>query len=264
MSKHKQDGLGIVLISLMIIVLAVIAFAAYTVVGKKSDTAQTSDRSATEQQIDNKKSNQQISDELLLQNIGLDTFDNILYDKYALSAYKTDGLKGFYFFGDTLPGARKNPNFEFSSLKEGTKIIAAVDGTITFINEQPDSADKEVFLQTSENSQWIIGYDHLINVTVKKGDKVKAGDVMGEPGVQNNGLRRFEFQVNKKQAGQDDMHMCPSTLLAPSVKDTLLQSLSTMMQQWNATAGESLYDLTIQTPIGCLVESLTPQQAQGI
>lgn len=251
-----------VLVAVGIALLGVIAFSAVTILNKKDDTKTKENTQAATNAAES--TNKKQSDDLVLQNVGLDTFDNILYDKHALSAYKTDGLKGFYFFGDTLPGARKNPNFEFSSLKEGTKIIAAIDGTITFIKEQSESSDKEVFLQTSENSQWIIGYDHLVNVTVKKGDKVKVGDVLGEPGVQNNGLRRFEFQVNKKQSGQDDIHVCPSTLVAPAAKDVLLQSLSTMMQKWNTTAGESIYDLTIQTPIGCLVDTLTPQQAQGI
>jgi hypothetical protein len=245
-----------------IALLGVIAFAAVTVLHKTDDTNTKESDQAVTNAAENSSKKQ--SDDLVLQNIGLDTFDNILYDKHALSAYKTDGLKGFYFFGDELPGARKNPNFEFSSLKEGTKIIAAIDGTITFIKEQSESSDKEVFLQTNENSQWIIGYDHLVNVTVKKGDKVKAGDVLGEPGVQNNGLRRFEFQVNKKQSGGDDVHVCPTTLMSSSLKEGLEKSLSTMMQQWNTLAGFTVYEPALQTPVGCLVDTLTPQQAQGI
>ncbi len=263
MNKHKQHGFSVVFLGLGAVLLGVIAFAAVTVLSKTDDN-KTKESSQVAADSVSSQSNKQQSDELLLQNVGLDTFDNILYDKYAITSYKQEGHKGFYFFGDTLPGARKNPNFEFSSLKEGTKIIAAIDGTITFIKEQSESSDKEVFLQTNENSQWVIGYDHLVNVTVKKGDKVKAGDVLGEPAVQNNGLRRFEFQVNRKQSGGDDIHVCPTTLMAASYKDGLEKSLNTMMQQWNTFAGYTIYEVTLQTPIGCLVDTLTPQQAQGI
>jgi hypothetical protein len=262
MNKHKQHGFGLLLLAISVVLLGAIAFAAVTVLNKTDDTKTQDSTKASSNSAENNSKKQ--TDDLVLQNVGFDTFDNILYDTYALSAYKTDGLKGFYFFGDDLPGARKNPNFEFSSLKEGTKIIAAIDGTITFIKEQSESSDKEVFLQTNENSQWIIGYDHLVNVTVKKGDKVKAGDVLGEPGVQNNGLRRFEFQVNKKQSGQDDVHVCPTTLMASSLKEGLEKSMTTMMQQWNTLAGFTVYEPALQTPVGCLLETLTPQQAQGI
>lgn len=261
MKKHKQYGfVHVWLIIVACIVIGLVVFAASRVINKKTAT-NTADNK-TQQQTEQTQSTQK--DELELQNIGLQSFEDINYTDQALREYSSRGLKGFYYFGDSLSGGRTNPNFEFSSIKDDAKIVAAIDGVIVFTKEQPESKDFEVFLQTSESSQWIIGYDHIVDVLVKKGDKVKAGDVLGRAALQNNGLRRFEFQVNKKQAGADDLHICPATLLAGSVKDAVTNSLKTMMDKWESTSGIStLYDTDVQNPIGCGVQTLTPAKAAG-
>lgn len=137
-----------------------------------------------------------------------------------------------------------------------------VDGIVRFIKQQPDSKDYEVFIQPKEGSVWTIGYDHLTDVSVKKGQTVKAGDALGKPAVQNNGLLRFEIQINKDENGQTT-HYCPTTLLAASVKDKWLTELTTMQNSWETKTGLELYDLTAQDPVGCLAKTLTPQQAEG-
>lgn len=187
---------------------------------------------------------------------------NVLISNDALREYDANGLKGFYVFGDRLSGNRLNPNFEFSSLAEGTKIIAALDGVVGFVKQQGDSGDYEVFLQPSEGSIWTVGYDHLTNVTVKQGDRVKVGDILGEPAKQNNGLRRFELQVNKDTGGVST-HICPSTLVAASVNETMLADLQTMENAWETFSKKDLYRLEDQRPVGCLSQTLTPQQAEG-
>lgn len=172
------------------------------------------------------------------------------------------GLKGFYIFGEPLEGNRLNPNFEFSSVKEGAKVVAAIDGVVTFIKEQPETGDVEVFLQPKQNSQWTVGYDHLTNVTVKQGDTVTAGQPLGEAAKQNNGSRRFEIQINKDVNGTTT-HVCPSTLLDPTIKDALLADLLTMQNAWESLSGKDLYNTDEQSPIGCVSQTLTPAQAEG-
>jgi hypothetical protein len=252
MSKLDQTGSHLLVVIIAVVVIGIIGFAGYKVSSKSEDTVTPSSSVSSS------------SDELVLQNLGVD-LDNVLITRDALREYSTHGLKGFYPFGDKLGGTddtRLNPNFEFSSLKPDTKIVSAIDGIVTFIREQTDTNDKEVFIQTKENSIWMIGYDHLNNVTVSKGDTVKAGDIIGEPAKQNNGFTRFEIQINKEDGGTT--HVCPSTLLAPSVKDSILAGLKTMQESWETTSGFDLYDLTAQNPIGCIATTtLTPAQAEG-
>lgn len=210
-------------------------------------------------------------DRLELQNFGLSAIAP--YNKTSGTsgdvAISTDalrdldrGLKGFYVFGESLEGNRLNPNFEFASVKDGSKIIAAIDGVVSFVKEQPETGDKEVFLQPKANSIWTVGYDHLTNVTVKQGDTVTSGDVLGEAAKQNNGVRRFEIQINKDINGTTT-HVCPSTILSPIVKDSLLADLLTLQTAWETFSGKDLYKTESQSVIGCLYQTLTVEQAEG-
>ncbi len=201
-----------------------------------------------------------------LQNLGLASYDSVQLDQNALREFATFGLKGFYVFGDTLEGGRRNPTFEYSSLKEGTQVVAAMDGVITFVREQTQSNDFSVFLQPAQGSAWTIGYDHLVNLSVRAGDVVKAGTVLGQPARQNNGLLRFEIQVNHDvgpSSAPDTRHFCPSLLLADGARAQWQQALLTMMNSWEAFSSLELYDPARHLPAGCLWPMLTVPQAAG-
>jgi hypothetical protein len=58
--------------------------------------------------------------------------------------------------------------------------------------------------------------------------------------------------------------MCPSTLLAPSVRDATLRELGDMQATWEGVSGLELYDTGKQKPIGCLMHHMTPAYAQGV
>lgn len=203
---------------------------------------------------------------LALQNLGLASYDSVQLDPNALREFATFGLKGFYVFGDTLQGGRRNPTFEYSSLKEGTQVVAAMDGVITFVREQGQTNDFSVFLQPAQGSAWTIGYDHLVNLSVRAGEVVKAGTVLGQPARQNNGLLRFEIQVNQDVGPSSSpvtTHFCPALLLADSARVPWLTALTTMMGAWETFSGLELYDPSRQHPTGCLWPTLTVPQAAG-
>lgn len=258
LSKNQKGVAHIGIILLVLLVLGVAGFVGYRVA-----THQTSSGSHDSHNTHTAEEHTAATAEpdVALQNFGLASLDSVLVSKDALREYNR-GLKGFYVFGDTLSGNRLNPNFEFAALKPGTKVVSAIDGIVGFIKQQPESNDYEVFIQPKENSMWTIGYDHLVNVSVKKGDAVKAGTELGEPAMQGNGFTRFEIQINKDQNGQTT-HICPSTLLTANVKDSLLASLKGMQEKWESVSGLDLYDTAKQTPIGCLEKTLTPAQAEG-
>ncbi len=267
--KHNSSGFAHLILVVIAVIVIVGGVGAYVVTKQDSnDSGQSNNISNTPENTPTQSAhaghNMGVEPAIELQNIGIDTIDNVDITQNAVREFTSNSFKGFYAFGDTLGGggSRQNPNFEFSSLKSGTRAIAAIDGVIAFIQEQTDSNDYEVFLQPKENSMWTIGYDHLTNITVKKGDTVQAGDVLGEPATQQNGALRFEIQINKDENGQTT-HICPTTLLSDSVAATIESHLKTMMQSWETTTGLDLYDIDAQKPAGCLVQTLTPAQAEG-
>lgn len=265
MKKHNQLGFGVLPVLIIFVVLAVVGFAAIRVLGSNGSEFGENDSSKTTQDNTRVPSNSAIDGDVLeLQNLGLKNLSDIEVTQAALREYETNGLKGFYVFGDALSGGRLNPNLEFASVKADADVVAAIDGEIVFVREQADSGDYEVFLQTSQTSAWIIGYDHLAEVKVKQGDKVSAGTALGKASVQGNGLHRFEFQVNKKVSANEDIHYCPVSLLASSVKQTVTTQLKQMMADWETLGGGTLYDESknAETP-GCYVDTLTPAQAEG-
>jgi len=181
MHKRNEGFAHIGLILLALVVVVAVGFAAMRVFSKEDTSSST----------------EKTEDTLVLKNFGLKSLDSVSVTNDALREYSSKGLKGFYPFGDKLDQTRINPNFEFASLKEDTQVIAAIDGVVGFIKEQTDTNDFEVFLQPKDKSMWTVGYDHLKDLKVTKGQQVSAGDILGVPARQNNGQLRFEIQVNK-------------------------------------------------------------------
>lgn len=202
--------------------------------------------------------------DIVLKNLGLSSIaDSTVYTRFAVQDYASNGMKGLYLFGDKLPGNRLNPNFEFSSVKQDAPVIAAIDGIVAFIKEQAESKDYEVFLQPKDGSIWTVGYDHLVGLKVKRGDKVKTGDVLGTAAVQNNGLYRFELQINKDVAGVTTHH-CPVLFLDPAVAPGVTADLSATQQAWEAVKGQQdLYNPSTQSPVGCIKTTLSVAEAEG-
>lgn len=269
----KQNQAGIAHVAILVgIVLSIIGATGYYVYSKNKTNNSADNRQSV---VDEPVSTQAQSEhsahmtraddsKLIIHNFGIDTLSNVDVTNDAVREYSSNGFKGFYAFGDVLGGGgnRRNPNFEFASVKPGTKAVAAIDGVIGFVREQTATGDYEVFLQPKENSMWTIGYDHIKNPTVKQGDIVKIGDVLGEPAPQQNGALRFEVQINKDENGQTT-HICPTTLLANEISAALTAELETMLQNWETTTKLELYDIAAQQPVGCLEQTLTPAQAEG-
>lgn len=258
--KKNQNGFSVVELVIIVVIVGVIGAVALFVTQKNKQSQSRSNGTKY-----NSSESSKTDDNLSLFNLGINSMDEVNVTTAATREFTASGHKGFYIFGDILPGTpvRHNPNFEYASMKEGSKIISAIDGVVGFVKQQPESNDYEVFLMTRENSRWVIGYDHVTDLKVKKGDTVKVGDVLGVPARQNNGLLRFEFQVNKDDGTNNTMHICPVTLLDKSVKDSWVEQLQTSQLKWEQVTGLDLYDLTKQDPTGCLMKEMTPTFAEG-
>lgn len=260
-SQNSQRGFSIVEIIFVLVVFGLIIGVGLFVAGKMNNKdIRPGDNNGSQ-----KASNNSGEPDLQIYNFGIEDLGNVEVVATATRDFTVNKRKGFYLFGDELPGTpvRYNPNFEFASLKEGTTLISAIDGVVGFVREQKESKDFEVFLMPQEPSRWLIGYDHVTDLKVKKGDKVKVGQELGKPARENSGNLRYEFQINKDNDSDDGTHICPSSLLASSVRQKVLNDLANMQNSWESITGLELYNLADQNPVGCLKSEMTPKYASG-
>ena len=116
------------------------------------------------------------------------------------------------------------------------------------------SNDYSVMVQ-GEGSELIFETEHVINVKVKKGDKVKAGDVIAEVSDYSahgyDGLGVVEIGVLK--GGNPPFHLCPFDYLDESIKEDTIKKIDALKKSWEQYRGDtSLYDESKEVTPGCL------------
>lgn len=148
---------------------------------------------------------------------------------------------------------KSNPQPTFI-LPVGTPVRALVDGTIANVPTLW-SGDYSIMITTDGKLQkWVYETEHLVNPKVKVGDKVTAGQIVGEVGNFNNnapsGFGTVEIGILK--GGNPPQHVCPFAYLDPSIKEETLKKINAFFQSWEDYIGDqTLYDQQAATP-GCL------------
>jgi hypothetical protein len=257
----------IVYISLGLLSVAILIATGILIFSKPVTTQESSKHNETKnseiiERVSSSSSSESLAaltdDSFELKNLGTD-MSNLIVDNNVLREYKSNGIKGFYTFGEKLPGKDiLNPNFEFASLRSSTKVISPIDGVIGFIRPQEDTKDYEVFIQTFEGSIWTISLDHLVKLEVKKGDKVSVGDLIGYPNIQGNGTYRFEIQINKDKDGKTSYY-CPTFLLESNAREIIGKKITDMEKSWESLSKLDLYSIEKEKYPGCLFESFSDQ-----
>lgn len=164
----------------------------------------------------------------------------------------------FFNFGFVVPansvGPEKvNPQPTFI-LPMGTKVHALIDGEVVSITKLY-SNDYSVMLK-GPGSDLIFELEHVINVTVKVGDQVRAGDVVAEVSGYDAhnyaGMGLVEIGILNATSGGTPTHLCPFDYLDESIRATTLQNISALQQAWETYRGDSnLYDQAAEVIAGC-------------
>ena len=180
------------------------------------------------------------------------------------------------------PGAYDNPTFEYKVPRD-TLVYIPIDGVIDFFQFQPTSSykqdDWELMIKPSMNSDWAVVIDHVVSlncdrssrsicqdpltvngVEIYSGMQVNAGDLLGYVGNYEDGeggsvFGRTEITIGKyvRTGNQQDFNnFCPTNYLDPSVKDSLLASVTAIMASYESWLGDSsFYDEANMVAPGC-------------
>lgn len=134
----------------------------------------------------------------------------------------------------------------------GTKVHSLVDGKV-FKVEKLYSGDYSVMVMP-QGSELTFETEHIMNVTVKEGDVVKAGDTLGvvsDYDAKNlNGMGLVEIGV--LLGGNPPRHMCTFDYLDDSIKAETLKKIAALEDSWEAFVGDTgVYKQADEPIAGC-------------
>jgi biotin carboxyl carrier protein len=255
--KQKQSGFAVAELLIIVVVLAIIGGVAFMVLNKNKDTDGTSSDSQKTTASSETKSQSKIKH----LGVNLDEYDpatNKAGDfEFTKEKMAFDML--FFEYGYEVPAnsagpAKKNPQPTFI-VPLGTKVHALVDGEV-FDVPKLYSNDYSVMVQ-GEGSDLIFETEHVINVKVKKGDKVKAGDVIAE--VSDYDAKNYAgmglVEIGILKGGNPPQHLCPFDYLDDSIKDETLKKITAFQKSWEEYRGDTtIYDESKAVTPGCLTQ----------
>lgn len=250
-SKHTQRGFTLVEIVIVVIVIAIAGAVGYLAYNKFS----SSESNNTDTKSTSSKS------EVKIKHLGvnLDYYDPATNKAGDFAFTKADMAFNMLFFeyGFVVPATsagpeKSNPQPTFI-LPLGTKVHALVDGEVHDVPKLY-SNDYSVMVQ-GEGSELIFETEHVINVKVKKGDKVKAGDVIAE--VSDYDAKNYAgmglVEIGILKGGNPPSHICPFDYLDDSIKDDTLKKITALQKSWEEYRGDSsIYDESKVVIPGCL------------
>lgn len=103
--------------------------------------------------------------------------------------------------------------------------------------------------------RWVYETEHIINPTVKIGDKVTAGQILGEVSNFNNGAPDGfgTVEIELLKGGNPPYHVCPFAYLDPAIKEDIEKKIISLQTAWEEYIGDSdLYGESANNYPGCL------------
>jgi len=256
MNKKQNNQSGFTHIIIIVIALIVLGLGGYTVFR----LVQEKDAAYTAENAEAKAAASPVKIKSL--PVALDKYDpatgkagDVTFPEGGFSDEAFDLI--FFDYGQVLNGAnvaggqdKTNPQPTFRTTA-GAKIHALIDGEVVNIPKLY-SNDYSIHMR-GEGSDLIFETEHVRNVKVKVGDKVKAGAVIAEASDYDahniKGLGLVEIGVLK--GGSAPTHVCTFDFLDDSIKTDTLKKIDQLKKDWAAFRNKpELYTKTV-TP-GCI------------
>lgn len=254
--QQKQRGFALVEGLIILVVIAVLVSVGIFVFSKsnKSDSDSSSGSS----------NSQSAKGEAKIKHLGVNfgAFDpstgmagDFKFTKDTLQFNRIFFEYGFVVPANSVGPEKQNPQPTYI-VPLGTKVHALVDGEVYDVPKLY-SNDYSVMVK-GEGSDLIFETEHVMNVLVKKGDKVKAGQVIAEVSDYDaknyGGLGLVEIGILK--GGNPPSHVCPFDYLDDSIKEKSLKQISDLVDDWEEYMGDSkIYNQEKFAIPGCLTNN---------
>lgn len=200
---------------------------------------------------------------LLLKNIGvdLDYYDSVTNraGDFVFTKQRLEFNRLFMGYGFVIPGNftssgrdKVNPQPTFV-VPLGTPVRSLVDGVVAAI---PTLWSGDFSVQVTEDGKmqkWIYETEHLINPKVAVGDRVVAGQIVGEVSNFNRGAPPGYgmTEIGILKGGQVPQHVCPFAYLDDSIREETFTKIRNLFQSWEEYTGDATLYGDTAIP-GCL------------
>src|SRR3989344_75709 len=160
---------------------------------------------------------------------------------------------GFFIPASSASPDKENPQPTFI-LPLGTPVRSLVDGIVA---NMPTLWSGDISIQVTADGRmqrWVYEVEHVINPKVKVGDKVSAGQIVGEvSNFDKSGPVGFgAVEIGILKGGNPPQHVCPFAYLDESIKEETLKKITSLYKSWEDYIGDqTLYDENTPYP-GCL------------
>jgi biotin carboxyl carrier protein len=255
---HKnQNGLAHLAVIMVVLVAIAVGGVGYYVFTKDKSKSTKIDSSNAQQVASESKA------KIKHLGINLDYYNSTTNKagdiEFTKAAFGNNNIPPMIFmeYGYEIPAssagqAKRNPQPTFIA-PLGTKVHSLVDGEVADVPTLW-SNDYSVMVQ-AEGSDLIFETEHVINVKVKKGDKVKAGQVVAEVSDYDAknyaGLGLVEIGILK--GGNPPSHVCLFDYLDDSIKEDSLAKITALKKSWEEYRGDSnIYDESKVLVPGCI------------
>lgn len=200
---------------------------------------------------------------ILLKSIGinLDYYDaatnragDFVFTKQPLHFKRLFMNYGFFIPSSSASPDKYNPQPTFI-LPLGTPVRSLVDGIVVAM---PTLWSGDYSIQVTTNGKmerWVYETEHILNPKVKVGDRVTAGQIIGEVSNFDQGAPAGygAVEIGILKGGNPPQHVCPFEFLDPSIKPDITKKILALYSAWESYLGDaSLYDETLPIP-GCSV-----------
>lgn len=149
------------------------------------------------------------------------------------------------------------PTIDFI-IRDDAPVFAISEGKVSRLFYQEGGEwvidDYEIGIQSLNDSNYEVGYDHLVNIQVELGDTIVPGDTLGYARPLFEGLGFFEIMINNYETGYS---YCPFCLFNPDKLDNYRSQLSRLIQDWETFKNDNtIYNESVFTYPGCLLDSM--------
>lgn len=192
---------------------------------------------------------------LKLKGIGVN-FSDFKFTKEKLQFNRLFMDYGFVIPADTSSTNKDKANPQPTFVVPlGTPVRSLVDGVVAAV---PTLWSGDFSIQVTADGKmqkWVYETEHLINPKVKVGDKVSAGQIVGEVSDFDNGVPEGfgAVEIGILKGGNPPEHVCPFAFLDESIKEETLAKIKALYKSWEEYIGDkTLYAEDSYQVEGCL------------